>query len=64
MAYVHGYDILKMLDKDAYFLYDTIETYIKDAEKANKLDLVDITSIKIDRKRHMRMFKEALERDS
>ena len=48
MAYVHGYDILKMLDKDAYYLYDTIETYIKDAEKANKLDLVDITSIKID----------------
>jgi hypothetical protein len=41
MAYVLGYDILKMLDKDAYFLYDTIETYIKDAEKANKLDLVD-----------------------
>ena len=31
-----AYDILKVLGKDADFLYDTIETYIKDAEKANK----------------------------
>jgi len=37
-----AYDILKMLGKDADFLYDTIETYIKDAEKANKSDLVEI----------------------
>jgi hypothetical protein len=46
-----AYDILKMLGKDADFLYDTIETYIKDAEKANKSDLVEILqTIKIDRK--------------
>jgi hypothetical protein len=41
-----------MLSKDADFLYDTIETYIKDAEKANKSELVEILqTIKIDRKR-------------
>jgi hypothetical protein len=40
-----AYVILKMLGKDADFLYDTIETYIKDAEKSNKLDLGrDITN--------------------
>ncbi len=59
-----AYDILKMLGKDADFLYDTIETYIKDAEKANKSDLVEILqTIKIDRKRHMHMLKEALEKE-
>jgi hypothetical protein len=40
-----AYVILKMLGKDADFPYDTIETYIKDAEKSNKLDLGrDITN--------------------
>jgi hypothetical protein len=39
-----AYDILKMLGKDADFLYDTIETYIKDAEKANKSFGRDITN--------------------
>jgi hypothetical protein len=58
------YDILKVLGKDADFLYDTIETYIKDAEKANKTELLEIwQTIKIDRKRHMHMLKEALEKE-
>ncbi|HYX57154.1 MAG TPA: hypothetical protein VE818_13445 [Nitrososphaeraceae archaeon] len=59
-----AYDILKVLGKDADFLYDTIETYIKDAQNANKSDLVEIwQTIKNDRKRHMHMLKEALERE-
>jgi rubrerythrin len=59
-----AYDILKMLGKDADFLYDTIETYIKDAEKADKSELVEILqTIKIDRKRHMHLLKEALEKE-
>jgi hypothetical protein len=59
-----AYDILKVLGKDADFLYDTIETYIKDAEKANKTELLEIwQTIKIDRKRHMHMLKEALEEE-
>jgi hypothetical protein len=46
-----AYDILKVLGKDADFLYDTIETYIKDAQKANKTELVKIwQTIKEDRK--------------
>ena len=59
-----AYDILKVLGKDADFLYDTIETYIKDAQKANKSQLVEIwQTIKKDRKRHMHMLKDALERE-
>ena len=59
-----AYDILKVLGKDADFLYDTIETYIKDAEKANKAELLEIwQTIKIDRKRHMHLLKEALEKE-
>jgi rubrerythrin len=59
-----AYDILKVLGKDADFLYDTIETYIKDAQKANKTELVKIwQTIKEDRKRHMHLLKEALEKE-
>ena len=59
-----AYDILKVLGKDADFLYDTIETYIKDAQEANKTELVKIwQTIKEDRKRHMHLLKEALEKE-
>ena len=59
-----AYDILRVLGKDADFLYDTIETYIKDAQEANKTELVKIwQTIKEDRKRHMHLPKEALEKE-
>jgi rubrerythrin len=59
-----AYDILKVLGKDADFIYDTIETYIRDAQKANKTKVVEIwQTIKKDRKRHMHMLKEALEEE-
>ena len=59
-----AYDILKVLGKDADFLYDTIEEYIKDAKTANKPELVKIwQTIKQDRKRHMYLLKEALEKE-
>jgi hypothetical protein len=59
-----AYDILKVLGKDADFLFDTIETYIQDAQKANKTELIEIwQTIKGDRKRHMHMLKDALEKE-
>lgn len=59
-----AYDILKVMGKDADFLYDTIETYIQDAHKANKSELVEIwQKIKKDRKEHMHLLKEALEKE-
>ncbi len=36
------YDLLHAMGKDAGFLYKTIDTYIKDAQNANKSDLVEI----------------------
>jgi hypothetical protein len=52
---------LKVLGKDTDFLYDTIEKYIKDAETANKPELVKIwQTIKEDRKRHLHLLKEAV----
>jgi hypothetical protein len=35
------YDLLHAMGKDAGFLYETIDTYIKDAQNANKSDLVE-----------------------
>jgi hypothetical protein len=59
-----AYDILKVMGKDADFLYDTIDTYIQDAKKANKSELIEIwQKIKSDRKEHMHMLKEALEKE-
>jgi hypothetical protein len=58
------YDILKVMGKDAEFLYDTIETYIQDAEKANKKELADTwRKIKSDRLNHVNMLKDALEKE-
>ena len=59
-----AYDILKVMGKDADFLYDTIEVYIKDAQKANKTELVEIwQTIRNDRKKHMHILKGALEKE-
>jgi hypothetical protein len=58
------YDILHAMGKDAGFLYDTINTYIKDAQSSNKTDLVETwQTIKKDRLRHLHMLKEALEKE-
>ena len=59
-----AYDILKVMGKDADFLYDTIEVYIKDAQKANKTELVEIwQTIRNDRNKHMHLLKQALEKE-
>jgi hypothetical protein len=56
------YDILKVMGKDAEFLYDTINTYVQDARNSNRADLVQTwNKIKEDRLNHMNMLKEALE---
>ncbi len=58
------YDILRAMGKDAGFLYETIDTYIEDAQSANKTELVETwQTIKKDRLRHLRMLKEALEKE-
>lgn len=59
------YNILAALGRDADFLYDTIDTYIQDAQSANRSDLVDIwNQIKQDRQRHLQMLRQALEKEA
>jgi len=58
------YDILKVMGKDAEFLYDTIDSYIQDAQNANKEYLVDIwNKIKADRLNHVNLLKDALDKE-
>lgn len=58
------YDILKVMGKDAEFLYDTIDSYIQDAQDANKKELVNTwKKIKADRENHVSMLKDALEKE-
>ena len=59
------YNILAALGKDADFLYDTIGTYVKDAQNANRSDLVKMwDTIKQDRQRHLQMLRQALDREA
>ena len=59
------YNILAALGRDADFLYDTIDTYIQDAQTANRSDLVDMwNQIKQDRQRHLQMLRQALEKEA
>jgi hypothetical protein len=59
-----AYDILRTLGKDADFLYDTIGKYIQDAEKDGRQDLADMwKTIKQDRIKHVRLLKDALEKE-
>jgi hypothetical protein len=59
------YNILRAAGIDADFLYDTVDAYINDAQKANRNDLVDVwNTIKNDRQRHLRMLREALEKEA
>jgi len=59
------YNILRALGKDADFLYDTVDIYINDAQKANRNDLVDMwNTIKNDRQRHLQMLREALDKEA
>jgi len=59
------YDILRALGKDADVLYDTVYTYINDAQKANRNDLVEMwTTIKNDRQRHLQMLRQELEKEA
>jgi rubrerythrin len=59
------FDILIALGKEAQFLYSTIDTYINDAEKANRSDLVEMwNTIKQDRQRHMQILRETLDKEA
>jgi rubrerythrin len=58
------HSILRALGTDADFLYDTVDSYIKEAQSSNRSDLVDLwQTFKQDRQRHANMLREALEKE-
>jgi hypothetical protein len=58
------YNILSALGRDADFLYETIDKYIRDAESANNSNLVELwKTIRNDRHKHVDMLKDALEKE-
>lgn len=60
-----AYNCIMALHKDADFLYSTVDTYIEDARKDNRSDLVDLwSSIKKDKERHVKMLREALTKEA
>ena len=59
------YNILRALGTDADFLYDTVDIYIKDAQEANRSDLVKTwNTIKQDRQRHLQLLRQVLEKEA
>jgi len=58
------YNILVALGTEADFLHSTIDTYISDAQRENKTELVEIwNAIKQDKQKHMKMLKDCLDKE-
>jgi hypothetical protein len=54
---------LSTLGKDADFLYDDIDKYIRDAESSSDSELVELwKTIRNDRQKHIDMLKDALKK--
>ncbi|HVX01925.1 MAG TPA: hypothetical protein VHA09_02115 [Nitrososphaera sp.] len=59
------YDIIRALEKDAHFLYSTVDKYIEDADRDNRADLAGVwNTIKKDKEKHVQMLREALAKDA
>ncbi|AIF82217.1 hypothetical protein NTE_00135 [Candidatus Nitrososphaera evergladensis SR1] len=59
------YDIIRALEKDADFLYSTVDRYIDDASKENRSDLIGVwNTIKQDKERHVQLLREALAKEA
>jgi len=59
------YNILMALGKEANFLYSTADTFIEDARKDNRTELVEIwQEMKRDKQKHLQMLRGALEKEA
>jgi hypothetical protein len=59
------FNVITALNKEASFLYSTIDTYIKDAEKDERPDLVRVwDTIKQDKEKHIQMLRESLSKEA
>ncbi len=58
------FDIMTQTEKKADFLYRAADTYIQDAQAANRQELAHLwNTIKQDEKRHLDLLKQELARD-
>jgi hypothetical protein len=59
------FNIITALQKEANFLYSTVDTYIEDAQKDNRSDLVNVwNTMKKDNERHIEMLRQALSKEA
>jgi hypothetical protein len=59
------FNIISQLEKKADFLYTSVEQYIRDAEKDNKPELVNLwNTIKGDEQNHLKMLREELVKEA
>jgi len=55
------YNIITALNQEAKFLYSTVDTYIDDAQKDNRSELVEAwNTIKNDNLKHIQILREML----
>ena len=58
------YNIITALNQEAKFLYSTVDTYIDDAQKDNRSELVEAwNTIKNDNLKHIQILREMLARE-
>jgi hypothetical protein len=58
------YNVMAALGREADFLHSSIDTYIADAERENKTNLVEVWSnIKQDKQEHLDKSKNCLEKE-
>jgi hypothetical protein len=59
------YNIITALQKEADFLYSTVDTYVDDARKDNRPELVNLwNTMKEDNQRHIDMLRGALSKEA
>ncbi len=58
------FNVIRQLEKKADFLYTSVENYVRDAEKDNKPELINMwNTIKEDEQNHLKMLREELVRE-
>ncbi len=58
------FNVISQLEKKADFLYTSVENYVRDAEKDNKPELINMwNTIKEDEQNHLKMLREELVRE-
>lgn len=59
------FNLMSALEREADFLYSTVETYINDARKENRPQAEEIwKTMKQDKRKHIRMLRETWSREA